>query len=85
MTETPFTNHAYFFRMLRESEDRVRELLTKHRQELDLLTEALVEHETLDLKVSFFVRGVGSVIFNWEFVFPYAGGAKSHQRPEAWE
>lgn len=39
--------------MLRESQDRVRELLVNHRQELDLLTEALVEHETLDLKVLF--------------------------------
>jgi len=37
-------------RMLRESQDRVRELLLNHRQELDLLTDALVEHETLDLK-----------------------------------
>lgn len=44
-------------RMLRESQDRVRELLSSHRHELDLLTEALVEHETLNLKVrkSFFV------------------------------
>jgi hypothetical protein len=53
MTETPFTNQAYLSRILRESQDRVRELLTNHRQELDLLTEALVEHETLDLKVPF--------------------------------
>ncbi|KAF8319930.1 hypothetical protein DL93DRAFT_2074215 [Clavulina sp. PMI_390] len=37
-------------KMLRESQERVRELLTTHREELDLLTEALVEYETLDLK-----------------------------------
>lgn len=37
-------------RMLRESQERVRELLRSRRKELDLLTEALVEHETLDLK-----------------------------------
>jgi hypothetical protein len=47
-----FTDHVCF-RMLRESQDRVRELLMDHREELDLLTEALVEHETLDLKVLF--------------------------------
>lgn len=40
--------------MLRESQDRVRELLSSHRHELDLLTEALVQHETLDLKVRCF-------------------------------
>ena len=35
-------------RILREQEDRGRELLTEHRHGLDLVAEALLEHETID-------------------------------------
>ena len=35
-------------RILREQEERAASLLTKHRQGLDLVAEALLEHETID-------------------------------------
>ena len=35
-------------RILREQEERARELLTKHRRGLDLVAEALLERETID-------------------------------------
>jgi len=35
-------------KILREQEDRARELLNKHRRGLDLVAEALVENETID-------------------------------------
>ena len=35
-------------RILREQEARATELLTKHRRGLDLVAEALLEHETID-------------------------------------
>lgn len=54
--------------MLREAQDRVRDLLTSHRQELDLLTEALVEHETLDLKVRYLESFV-TVLFLQTLIF----------------
>ncbi|KAL1889547.1 i-AAA protease yme1 [Ceratocystis pirilliformis] len=45
-------------RMLNESYENVRELLTKRRKELDLLAQALVEYETLDRReVELVIRG----------------------------
>ena len=35
-------------RLLREAEERARELLTEHREQLDKLAELLLEHETID-------------------------------------
>jgi cell division protease FtsH len=35
-------------RILREQEDRCREQLTEHRNSLDLVARALLEHETID-------------------------------------
>ncbi|KKA29742.1 hypothetical protein TD95_003884 [Thielaviopsis punctulata] len=45
-------------RMLNESYENVRDILTTHRKELDLLAKALVEYETLDRKeVEMVIRG----------------------------
>ncbi len=45
-------------RIIDESHDEARRLLTKHRKELDALTQALLEHETLDEEAILEVTGL---------------------------
>ena len=70
-------------RILREQEDRARTIITKHRRGLDLVAEALLEHETIDgaAVARLIQEGLGAPSIK-ERAPEQPGGATPDARPE---